>query len=415
MTARITKTGGTAAAQRGETMRLIAKAVVPLALLATPVPSATAQTTAQSVSGPSPAVIAMRREWLNPSINSFTFRDNARMFDSRPVKRGGSVWQLPGVPGFAMPAGYDAWAEKTYTNAFLVIRDGRILFENYRNRSDAETRFISFSMAKSITSMLMGIAIQQGAIKSFDDPVTNYLPELKGSGYDGVSLRHILQMRSGVDYEERYDFGDKPSLAALTHENAIVQNKARFADTARTVGRKWAPGSHFNYATLDTAVLGWTLERATRQPLAAFTQANLWGPLGAEGDAYWIADGPEGVGRELSGMGYNATLRDFGRLGMLMLNGGKRGDRQIVPASWLAQATTMLPTGNAQRQGYGLQFWQVDDEPGAFAAIGLAGQMIYVHPASRTVIVKLSYHPPVVPPEVMAETLRYFKTVVDQR
>ncbi|MBN8832653.1 MAG: serine hydrolase [Sphingomonadales bacterium] len=393
-------------------MRLIAGLTLSLALLGTASTPTHAQ---EGASAPSPAVISMRRQWLNADINSFTFRDNDRLFDSRPVKRAGPVWQLPRASGFTMPTGYDAWAEKTYTNAFLVIRDGKILFEDYRNRSDAGTRFISFSMAKSITSMLLGIAVEQGAIKSIDDPVTAYVPELKGGGYDGVSLRHILQMRSGVDYEERYDFGANPSPAAVNHENAIVQNKARFADSARTIGRKWAPGSHFNYATIDTAVLGWAIERATQQPLAAYTQANLWAPLGAEADAYWIADGPVGVGRELSGMGYNATLRDFGRLGMMMLNGGKRGNRQIVPADWMRAATTMLPTGNAERPGYGLQFWQVDKEPGAFAAVGLAGQMIYVHPATKTVIVKLSYHPPVVPPAVNEETLRYFKAITDQR
>ena len=374
---------------------------------------------------PSPAVIAMRREWLNPAINSFTFRDNARIFDTRLVKRSGAVWQLPRASGFVMPTieidgkpfDYDVFAEHSFTNAFLVIRDGKILFESYRNRSDASTRFISFSMAKSITSMLMGIAVQKGMIKSIDDPVTAYIPELKGGGYDGVSLRHILQMRSGVDYEERYDFGANPSPAAVNHENAIVQNKVRFADSARTIGKKWTPGERFNYATIDTAVLGWTIERATKQPLATFMQANLWGPLGAESDGYWIADGPDGVGRELSGMGYNATLRDFGRLGMMMLNGGKRGSKQIVPASWMTQATTMLPIGSSGRgrQGYGLQFWQVDNEPGAFAAIGLAGQFIYVHPATRTVIVKLSYYPPVEPATVSAETVRYFKAITQQR
>jgi CubicO group peptidase (beta-lactamase class C family) len=393
-------------------MRLIIGLTLSLALLSTASVPTLAQ---QGASAPSPAVIAMRRQWLNPEINSFTFRDNDRLFDSRPVKRAGAVWELPRKAGFVASAGYDAWAEKTYTNAFLVIRDGKILFEDYRNRSDASTRFISFSMAKSITSMLLGIALEKGFIKSIDDPVTAYVPELAGSGYDGVSLRHILQMRSGVDYEERYDFGANPSPAAVNHENAIVLNKARFADGARTIGRKWAPGTHFNYATIDTAVLGWAIERATKQPLAAFTQANLWAPLGAEADAYWIADGPAGVGRELAGMGYNAVLRDYGRLGMMMLDGGKRGDRQIVPAEWMRAATTMLPTGNPARPGYGLQFWQVDGEPGAFAAVGLAGQMIYVHPSTRTVIVKLSFHPPDVPPAVNEETLRYFKAITDQR
>jgi CubicO group peptidase (beta-lactamase class C family) len=113
-------------------------------------------------------------------------------------------------------------------------------------------------------------------------------------------------------------------------------------------------------------------------------------------------------------MGYNATLRDFGRLGLLMLEDGTYGPRRILPAGWMKQATTMLPTGMegpGAMPGYGLQFWQIDDEPGAFAAVGLAGQFIYVHPATRTVIVKLSHYPPVEPPTLMAETVRYFKAI----
>ncbi|MBO9575107.1 MAG: serine hydrolase [Sphingobium sp.] len=363
---------------------------------------------------PSPAVIKMRQQWLNGDINSFTFRDNDRMFPVRAVRHSGAVWALPHAAGFTMPAGYQDFAEKTYTNAFLVIRDGKILFEDYRNRSHAGTKFIAFSMSKSIVSMLTGIALQKGLIASIDDPVTKYVPELKGGGYDGVSIRHILEMRSGVDYEERYDFGANPSPAAVNHEVAIVENKRRFADSAKTIGKKWEPGSRFNYATIDTAVLGWMLERATKQPLAQFMQANIWAPLGAEADGYWLADGPSGVGRELAGMGFNATLRDFGRLGMMMLNGGKRGSTQIVPTAWLKQATTMMPTGSPIAPGYGLQFWQLDNEPGAYAALGLAGQFIYVHPATRTVIVKLSYFPQPEPPELMPEILRYFKTITSQ-
>src|SRR5690606_18827775 len=128
---------------------------------------------------------------------------------------------------------------------------------------------------------------------------------------------------------------------------------------------------------------GWVLERAAGEPLAEQTQERLWAPLGAEADGFWLADGPPGAGRELAGMGFNATLRDFGRLGLLMLNDGVRGDQRVIPEGWLAQMTAMVPTGSDDAgalPGYGLQVWQVDDEPGAFAAVGLAGQFIYVHP-----------------------------------
>ena len=129
---------------------------------------------------------------------------------------------------------------------------------------------------------------------------------------------------------------------------------------------------------------------------------SLWEPLGAESGAFWLADGPPGAGRELSGMGFNATLRDFGRLGQLLLDGGRRGERQVLPAGWVEQMTRMTPTGQPM-PGYGLFTWQVDDEPGAYAAVGLAGQFIYVHPQSRTVIVKLSHYPPAAAEHELAE------------
>ena len=371
-----------------------------------------------------PAVIAMRWQLLNPEVNSFTFRETDRVFESRAVPRSGAVWDLANAGGFTMPAdvfggqsySYPQFAERTYTNAMLVIRHGKVVFEEYRNRSTPMTRFLSMSMAKTVTSMLVGIALGEGKIASLDDPAEKYVPELKGSGYEGVTLRQILQMRSGVGYEERYDFGAHPSFAGHLHQDAIVLNKMRFAAGALETKRKEAPGSRFNYSTLNTMVLGWILENATGRTIEDYTRDKLWGPLGAQADAFWIADGPPGHGRALNGMGFNATLRDYGRLGELMLHDGKRGDAQVVPAGWLKQATTMLPTGIPKGTpggfpGYGLQIWQVDDEPGAFCAVGLAGQYIYVSPATDTVIVKLSHYPPVEPPTVTPETIGYFKAI----
>lgn len=365
---------------------------------------------------PADPVISMRQHWLDADINSFNFRNSAQIFETRTVAATRKVWVLPKGPAAAMPANYDTWARRTYTNALLVIHDGKIVFEDYRNRTTPEDRFISFSMAKSITALLVGLAVQDGKIASIDDPVSKYVPELKGGGYEGVSIRHVLQMRSGVAYEERYDFGEKPSLAALIHMNAIVANKERFADRARTVGKSAEPGSRFNYATLDTAVLGWVVERATGEKLASYMSRRLWQPLGAEADGFWIADGPEGVGRELSGMGYNARLRDFGRIGLMLLNKGKAGGRQVVPVDWVRQQTTMIPFAASAAlglgKGYGFQTWQLDSEPGAYSAVGLAGQFIYVHPASNTVIVKLSHFPNPEPEGIIDETLGGFHAII---
>jgi CubicO group peptidase (beta-lactamase class C family) len=357
-----------------------------------------------------PAVIAMRWQLLNPEVNSFTFRETKDVFEYRDVRRGGEAWALPRTEGFAMPDGYEEWAERTFTNAFLVLRDGEIVFEDYRNRMTPETRHIGFSMTKTVTAMLVGQALGRGEIDSLDDPVAKYVPELANGGYGAATIRNLLEMRSGADIDERYDFGENPSLAGRIHESAIVRNEARFADFAVDVGSRAEPGSAFNYATLDTAVLGWVLEGATGQKLEDLMESRIWQPMGAEFDGFFIADGPPGEGRALNGMGFNAALRDFARLGQLMLDGGMADGRRILPEGWVAQMTAMKPTGG-EFPGYGLQTWQVDDEPGAYAAVGLAGQMIYVHPSSRTVIVKLSYHPPVPPETTTPDTLDYFHAI----
>ncbi|WP_165793854.1 serine hydrolase domain-containing protein [Hyphococcus luteus] len=360
---------------------------------------------------------------LDADVNALFFHNMDELFDTRVVTRAGPVSPLlredaapPGLKFEGKAYSYDQFAEATYTNAFLVIRDGKIVFEDYRNNTHADMRFIGFSMSKSITSMLIGIAIEHGDIKSVDDLAVEYAPELRGSGYDGVTIRQILEMRSGVDYEERYDFGENPSLAANIHENAIVQNKERFADRAQTIKRKVEPGSRFNYATLDTAVLGRVLEGATGQAISKFMSEHLWEPAGMEYSGFWIADGPPGVGRELNGMGYNATLRDFGRLGLLMLNDGKLGDRQIVPEAWVRASTKMKPIEGGEFAGphsaYGYQWWKLDDRAGSFIAVGLQGQFIYVDPRSKTVIVKLSYFPPDAPEEITDMTVAYFNAII---
>jgi CubicO group peptidase (beta-lactamase class C family) len=358
-----------------------------------------------------PAVIAMRWQLLNPEVNSFTFRETKNVFEYRDVRRGAEAWKLPDAEGFAVPEGYEAWAERTFTNAFLVLRDGKIVFEDYRNRMTPETRHIGFSMTKTITAMLVGQALERGEIESLDDPVSKYVPELAKGGYGQATIRNVLEMRSGADIEERYDFGANPSLAGRIHETAIIRNEARFADFAVDLGSRAAPGSTFNYATLDTAVLGWVLEKATGETLEDLMESRVWQPLGAEFDGFFIADGPPGTGRSLNGMGFNATLRDFARIGQMMLDGGVADGTRVLPEGWVAQMTSMKPTGGGPFPGYGFQTWQVDNEPDAYAAVGLAGQMIYVHPASRTVIVKLSYHPPVPPANVESDTIAFFKAV----
>ena len=375
-------------------------------LLACPIPAFAQQTLPPPLQGGTQSTVPValqiaRWHMLDGDINSLTFRSMDTLFTTRSVARSGPVWTLPradkpldftySFKGATHTA--SEFLERTYTNALLVMKDGRIVSEIYRNNTNERTRFIGWSMTKSITSLLVGCALAEGRIKSIDDPITLYLPELAGSGYDGVTIRQILQMRSGVDYEERYDF-QHPGAAARNHIDALVKNVARFADAARTVKRAHPPGAVFQYKTLDTAILGWLIERVSGgSTVAAYTAQRLWEPLGAEQDGFYIMDGPPGTGREFSGAGFNATLRDFARIGQMMLDGGRANGRQIVSPEWVKASTTSNFPPAPPFGGYGYQWWLLGNQ-GAFSAIGLQGQFIYVDPRSRTVVVKLSYFPP---------------------
>lgn len=379
-------------------LALLAAAMgAPLAAAAYPTPPPDPALPKSSV----PAAIQdLRRKMNDADVNALAFHNMDQLFTTRAVAPAGAVWQLPRAD-HALDFSYayrgqrytpEQFLDRTYTNALLVMKNGRIVAEIYRNQTNAQTRFMAWSMTKSITSILLGCALQEGRIQSVDDPITAYLPELKGGGYDGVTIRQILEMRSGVDYEERYDFAN-PGLAAWNHEHALVENVVRFADAARTIKRAHPPGEVFAYKTLDTAVLGWLLERVSGgSTVAAYTAQRLWEPLGAEAEGFYIMDGPPDVGREFSGAGFNATLRDFARVGQMMLQDGVANGRRILPSAWVQASThaTHPPVGPSL--GYGLQWWIPNDH--SFAAIGLQGQYVFVDRATNTVVVKLSYFPP---------------------
>ncbi len=345
------------------------------------------------------ALQVLRWHMLDDGVSTLTFRNMDQLFTTRTVAAAGTPWHLPRADhalDFQYEFGgkrYSAsdFAARTYTNALLVMKDARIVSENYYNGSNSGTRFMGWSMTKSITSTLVGAALADGLIASLDDPIIRYLPELRGGGYDGTTIRQILQMRSGVDYPERYDFAN-PGAAARNHIAALVKNNARFADAARSVPRAHAPGSEFAYKTLDTAVLGWLIERVSGGSVAAYTARKLWEPLGAEADGYYIMDGAPGIGREFSGAGFNATLRDWARFGQMMLDRGVANGRPIVSPEWVTNASAPA-VAEGPEGGYGLQWWTMPGSD-AYSAIGLQGQFVYIDPQTRTVIVKLSHFPP---------------------
>lgn len=359
----------------------------------------------------------LRWHMNDEKINALTFRSMDTLFTTRQVGRSGSVLALPRedhdlefsyrFEGREYPA--TEVLDRTYTNALLIMKDGVVVYENYLNNSGPGTRFIGWSMTKSLVSLMVGVALESGLIKSLDDDITEYLPELAEGAYKGVSVKQVLEMRSGVDYEENYAF-DQPGIAARNHILALVKNVQRFVEPAKTIARKHEPGEVFAYKTIDTAVLGLLLERVSGMHLAAFMQARLWEPMGAEANGFFIMDGEPGEGREFSGAGFNAVLRDFARVGLMMSQQGKINGHRVVSAEWVAESTA--PTGDEKMPlDYGYQWWTVSNTE-AYTAIGLQGQYIYVDPATDTVIVKLSYFPPNDPDESASrETFSFFEAV----
>lgn len=367
----------------------------------------------------SPAIQELRRGFNGEKINVLTFQNMASIFHALPVKAGGTVTPFE-ASNNALNFAYDydgktrAAADifdRTYTNALLILKDGKIVHETYRNFTGANTQFMSMSTAKSITSILVGAAIADGHIKSVNDKVTDYVPALKGTSFDGSTVRDLLLMRSGVAREDNYR-PEPGSKFAKLREEIMILNCRRSVDEALFVEKADAPGKTFRYSTLNTNILGWILEKATSKPLNVYMSERLWQPLGAEADGAFITDGPAPDGRATNGMGFNGVARDYARIGMMMLNEGRVGDRQIVPAAWVKESTVPVfpePVAEGERHGYQYQWWTFTNS-NAYVAIGLQGQYIYVDPDTRTVAVKFSYFP-LGAEEPYAESEAFFRAV----
>jgi CubicO group peptidase (beta-lactamase class C family) len=350
-----------------------------------------------------PTMIMARAHMFDANLNFLTFQHMDKMFASRTVEAGGEVWELPYEP-ISLEGEYtiadqtlslEEALEATAASALVVIKDGNIVHESYRNGSDENTRFLTFSVAKSYVSTLIGLALEDGHIESLDDKVTDYLPEMEGTGYDGPTIRDLLRMRSGVEWLEVYQFGSDTQLTQV-HDNSLVAYRYRWCDYAanESVAGDNAPDAVFNYATLDTSVLGCILERAVGKSGSEYMSERLWKPAGMENDAYWIMDGPDSVGREFYGAGLSVTARDHARYGLMFLNGGMANGNQVVPAEWVQEATIAdegyEPTEDGSPLGYQYQWWTYADSD-AYAALGLHHQYIYVDPTNDLVIVKVSH------------------------
>jgi CubicO group peptidase (beta-lactamase class C family) len=283
------------------------------------------------------------------------------------------------------------------TSGLLVLKHGKIVYENYWLGQDPSKQHISFSMAKSFVSALMGIAIEDGFISSIDASVSDYVPELMGSGYQDVSIKHVLQMSSGVRFNE--DYGDFNSdINRFSRATAFGTSLDKFTASLKS---ERAAGTYHHYVSIDTQVLGMVLTRATGKSLTHYLSEKIWQPLGMEHPAFWLADDN---GMELALGGLNVTLRDYAKLGWLYLNLGQwqnaQGQvQQIVPKQWVIDSITAdaphLVAGennpaSSSSFGYGYQWWLPLGAEDEFAAQGIYGQYIYIDPDQKLVIVKNS-------------------------
>ena len=292
----------------------------------------------------------------------------------------------------------NAYLARQPATGLLIARGDTILVERYQYARTDRDRFTSWSMAKTVTSMLIGIAIAEGFIRSVDDPAAAYVPELAGTEYGRTSLRHLLQMSSGVRFREDYRAGSS-DIARLVLATYLRRGTGGVSAVTPFNQRLAPPGRRFSYSSAETQVLGLVLRAATGRPLAEYLEAKIWQPMGAEADATWLVDNS---GQEAAFCCLNAVLRDYARLGLLLAQGGAWRGRQLIPAAWVIEATT-VPEGQpylgavTATLGYGYQTWigpldTVADDRRLFLLWGVRGQRIYVDPRSRLVMVHTAVH-----------------------
>jgi len=298
---------------------------------------------------------------------------------SRVVPAGAAPMPLPAGPALKLALDVDAYMAGQRSAALLVVHDGKLRLERYGLGFDASGRWTSFSVAKSITSTLVGAAIRDGFIRGMDDKVSDYLPEMKGSAYDDVSIRQLLTMTSGVKWNE--DYGNPQSDVARFNKHQPEAGVDALLSYMRRLPREAPPGTRWNYSTGQTNLVGVLLVRATKKPLATYLSEKIWVPAGMEQQATWILNRS---GDEISGCCIQAAARDFARFGLFILDGARVGGASIVPEGWLAEATSERTGIRVRGRGYGYQWWTYAD--GDFAARGIFGQGIFIDPKRKIVI-----------------------------
>jgi CubicO group peptidase (beta-lactamase class C family) len=352
-----------------------------------------------------------------------TYSHFDELFPSRLVKRATTPWLFKRAPEPTIFYNFrsdqlsiENYLSRNPTTGLLIARDDTILYEHYQYARTDHDRFLSQSMAKTITAMLIGIAISENKIRSIDDPVSAYVPSLANTEYGKTSIRELLHMSSGVAFTENYDGSD--DVAKLGRDLFSEPGKDPVASVAQFNTRIAPPGTKWHYASVETEILGLVLRAAIGEPVADYLDDRIWQAIGTEADASWAIDG---TGQEVSFCCFNAVLRDYARIGRLLAHDGAWEGRQLIPRQWLLDATTVQPSnaylapGAATPYfGYGYQVWLLPGEQRRFALLGIRGQMILVDPASKLVMVHTAVRNNPSDPASNAETIALWLGVIKQ-
>jgi CubicO group peptidase (beta-lactamase class C family) len=322
---------------------------------------------------------------------------------SHIIEAGDTVYPLPKGAPIAIATDVDAYMKAQRTAGLVIIQDGKVRLEKYGLGFDAKGKWTSFSVAKSFTSTMVGAAIKDGYIKSIEDKVSAYIPDLKGSAYDDVSIRQLLTMTSGVKWNE--DYADPKSDVALFNDHVAEKGVDVTVSYMRKLPREAPAGSKWVYKTGETNLIGVLVSSATKKDISSYLSEKVWAPFGMEQDASWLLGS---TGHEISGCCLQASTRDFARFGLFIMNGALINGKSILPEDWLPQATTDQVKG--QGGGYGYQWWTNPD--GTFAAQGIFGQGIFIDAKRKLVIASNSNWPKATDPDTVgAQREAFYKAV----
>ena len=316
--------------------------------------------------------------------------------------RQGSVLTPQWKDGVTTVAGY---MTRRHLAGVMVLQHGRIRLQRDAPGFHADTRWTSFSVAKSVTSTLLGMALRRGDIHSMDDTLDAYIPQLRDTAYASVTVEQLLTMTSGVRWNE--DYADPHSDVAQMYRSACENGQPHVISYLAKLPRAYPAGTHWNYNTAETDLLGILVQRATKKSLAEDLSQSIWKPYGMASDAYWLKD--ECDGSDTGGSGLSATLADYARIGQFMLDGGRIRGQSVIADAWMHGAMRKQQEVASPGHGYGYLWWT--DSDGSYAAIGIFGQMVYVDPVRQLVIVQVGAWPEATSKELVASRRGFVEAV----